>query len=238
RRSLIPSLLDVRRINESLSNEVIELFETARVYLPNAAGLPGEQWTLGLTSGGDFLAIKGVVESLVQAIAPHAKLELAATEQPLLDRDRSGELRLGGERFGFLGEVTAAGLKQFGLRSRTTVAEISLDRLVAVAELTRLFSELSPYPSIARDLNLIVDESLRWAELESKVRGVIGSLLERLEYRETYRDREKDGAGKKRLLFTITLRSPQRTMTNEEADTIRAQVVAACETSFQAKLLA
>ncbi|MEX0817949.1 MAG: phenylalanine--tRNA ligase subunit beta, partial [Pirellulaceae bacterium] len=53
RLSLIPSLLDVRKMNESVSNPVIELFETARIYLPSDEALPIEQHTLGVTSGGD-----------------------------------------------------------------------------------------------------------------------------------------------------------------------------------------
>ena len=69
RRSLVPSLLDVRRINESLSNPVIELFETARIYLPQDAGLPKEQWTLAAVSGRGFLAVKGLVEAILASPA-------------------------------------------------------------------------------------------------------------------------------------------------------------------------
>ena len=52
RRSLLPSLLESRRINESLANETIELFETAKIYLPRSGPLPDEQPMLALTSGG------------------------------------------------------------------------------------------------------------------------------------------------------------------------------------------
>jgi phenylalanyl-tRNA synthetase beta chain len=63
RRSLVPSLLDVRRINESLSNPVIELFEIARVYLSTAGELPHEQPTLARRQRPRVPADqKGVVE--------------------------------------------------------------------------------------------------------------------------------------------------------------------------------
>jgi phenylalanyl-tRNA synthetase beta chain len=63
-------------------------------------------------------------------------------------------------------------------------------------------------------------------------------LLEGLRYQETYRDPAKDGANKKRLLFSLTLRSPERTLTGEEADAARDAVVAACKAKHQAVLLA
>ena len=71
---------------------------------------------------------------------------------------------------------------------------------------------LSDFPAIVRDLNLIVDESVRWADMAATIRATVGPLLESLQFQEVYRDKKKDGADKKRLLFSITLRSPERTL--------------------------
>ena len=135
RLSLIPSLLDVRRMNESVSNPVIELFETAKIYLPSDEELPIEQRTLGITSGGDYASLKGVVEGLVTALNPACRVEVRETRQSVLDTDRSCELRVNGELLGFLGEVTPAALKSFKLRTPTTVAEFSMEALAAIANL-------------------------------------------------------------------------------------------------------
>jgi phenylalanyl-tRNA synthetase beta chain len=62
-------------------------------------------------------------------------------------------------------------------------------------------------------------------------------LLETLQFQEVYRDKKKDGADKKRLLFSITLRSSERTLTSEEADQTRDQVVCACRDKHGAVLL-
>ncbi len=238
RVSLIPSLLEARRVNEAVSNPVIELFETARVYLPRAGQLPAEQWTLGLTSGADFATVKGVVESLLESVHCSASLEALPTQLPLLDGRRSCELRVQGRLFGFIGEVTTAGQKQFGLRGATTIAELNLDVFAELARLVPKYSELSPYPAIARDMNLIVDESVSWSELAATVREAGGSLLENLAYRETYRDPQKDGAGKKRVLLSCSFRAVDRTFTGEEVDRIRDDIVAACGRRHAAKLLA
>jgi phenylalanyl-tRNA synthetase beta chain len=197
-----------------------------------------EQWTLGLTSGTDFANVKGVVESLLETVHCDAVLEVIPTQLSLLDGRRACELRVHGRVFGFIGEVTTAGQKQFGLREATTIAELNLDVFAELARLVPQYSELSPYPAIARDLNLIVDEAVRWSELAETVRSAGGPMLENLAYRETYRDPQKDGPGKKRVLLSCSFRAADRTFTSEEADRIREDIVAACTRRHAAKLLA
>src|SRR5262249_30664532 len=92
RRSLVPSLLGARQTNESLSNPRIELFEIAHVYLPRAGQLPNEDLSIALTSGGDYLAVKGVIEALAGTLNAGAKITAKPTQQALLDRRRSAEL--------------------------------------------------------------------------------------------------------------------------------------------------
>jgi phenylalanyl-tRNA synthetase beta chain len=136
-----------------------------------------------------------------------------------------------------MGDVSAAGLKLFGLRGPATILEVDLAVLSSRAMLTPKYAEQSTYPTIARDINAIVEESVRWADLAATVRSAAGSNLELLEYLDTYRDQEKDGQGKKRLLFSFTLRPADRTLTGPEADAIRDAVVAACVARHGAKLL-
>ena len=238
RMSLVPSLLEARRINEALANPIIELFETAAIYLPRGEQLPREQWTLGIVSGGGFHHVKGAIEALVATICPAARLTASPTQQSLLDADRAVELQLDGRRFALLGELTPAALKSAGLRAATTIAELDLEALAAAAQLVRKFQELSPFPAIERDLNLIMDEAVRWEDLAATVRTTVGGVLERLQYRETYRDAKRDGANRKRILFSLTLRAVERTLTSEEADSLRDQVVAACGQRHGAALLA
>lgn len=238
RVSLIPSLLEARRTNEAVSNRTIELFETARIYLPQPGKLPAEPWTLGLTSGANFELAKGVVESLLESVYCQTTLETLPIALPLLDSERSAEFRINGRSFAFVGELTPAGLKQFGLRAPTTIAEVCLDLLAECANLVPQYSELSSYPAITRDMNLIVDEAVRWADLAHTVGQVSGGMLERLSFREIYRDAQKDGPGKKRVLFSCDFRASDRTFTSEEADEIRDRIVSACSQQHAAKLLA
>lgn len=237
RRSLVPSLLEARRVNESLANPVAELFETAAIYLPRAGLLPEEKWALGIVSGRDFAVVKGTIETLIASLCPSAKLAVAPTEQPLFHPDRACQLLLDGEPLGYLGELAPAPLRQFDLRGATVAAEVDLRILARAAQIVRKCSPLSPFPAMTRDLNLVVAESVRWNELEAIVRKSGGECVEAVEYRETYRDPQKDGAQKKRLFFSIVLRSADRTLTHEEADSVRGSVVTACHQQLGATLL-
>ncbi|MCH8840460.1 MAG: phenylalanine--tRNA ligase subunit beta [Planctomycetes bacterium] len=238
RQSLLPSLLAVRRTNETLSNPVVELFEIANVYLPRQSELPDERRMLALNTGGSFSELKGAVETLVAAVAPTSRLEASAHEDPLFTPGRGCELKLGDKRLGYLGEVSQAGLDKFELRGTSTVAELDLSVLVDAAVLIRRVQPLSPYPSVGRDLNLVVNEKVRWADIERIVRDGGGELLESIAFQETYRDAQRLGAGKKSLLFSIQLRSAEGTLTNEQADAVRDKIVQAAGKELGAELRA
>jgi len=236
RTSLVPSLLVARRTNEALSNPEIELFEIARAYLPRGKKLPDEQPMLCVTSGRDHLSVKGVLEAMVAALNPAVELEAADAGIDLLDPGQSCRLLIDGKMFGYVGRLRDDGLKQFELRTPATVAEVKLSLLVAAAKLIPRHVGQPPYPALARDLNLVVDEQIRWADVAATVRANCGEFFEKLDYVDTYRDPERLGENKKSLLMTIALRSKQGTMTNQQADELRDQIVSACGKEHAAEL--
>ena len=227
RRSLTPSLLESRRINESLGNKRIELFETAKVYLTDKDSAPLEKWVIGITTGHDYFSLKGVIEQLVTRLNPQMQLQATPTSLPILRHDTAAELSVNGERLGFMGTLSDDAVDDYKLRSTATVAELDFIVLASIANLVPQHAVTSPFPAIARDLNVIVDEEVQWSSMDRIVRDIAGDLFESITYQETYRDTEKDGENKKRILFSIELRSAERTMTNEEADQIRESIVAA-----------
>ena len=235
RTSLVPSLLAARRTNESLSNPVIELFEIAKIYLP-AEGLPAEWWMLGLTSGQPFAEVRGVIEAIVSSLAPKLELVAELADLPLLDPQAAVRWTLDGKLLGYAGQLSAETVKQSDLRGPCAVAELKLGPLVERAELVPQYAPLPAFPAVSRDLNLVVDESVLWAQIAATVRAHGGAELEAVEYRDTYRDAERLGAGKKSLLFSIVLRGASGTLTSQQADAIRDRIVAACRKEQRAEL--
>ncbi len=240
RRSLLPSLLAARQVNESLQNTEIELFEIARIYLSLPNGLPQEPYMLALVSEKEMLCVKGAVRALVKEISRSAELGSDDGDANLrqLCGDDCCRLTLNGQPFGVLGQLNDVGKKKFELRQAATIAELKLDLLVDTAELVPQYVAQSVYPAIRRDLNLIVNEYVAWAELSKTISTACGPLLDHMEFREIFRDPKKDGADKKRLFFSFNLRAQDRTLTREEAEEVSAQVVQACSKEHGAVLLA
>ena len=238
RQSLLPSLLTARRTNETLSNPTVELFEIASVYLPKQAEIPDQRRMLSITSGGGFLELKGVLELLAARIAPGTGLEALPIEDKFFVAGCGCQLKLGEAYLGYLGQVSKSGLEAFDLRHECSAAEIDLAILIEAAELIRQAGILSPYPPVGRDLNLVVDEDVRWSAVDQIVRICGGSLLENISFQEIYRDQQRLGEGKKSLLFSIQLRSSDGTLTNEQADEVRERIVTAAGRELGAELRA
>ena len=77
---------------------------------------------------------------------------------------------LDGQLLGYVGQLSAAGQKQSDLRGPATVAELKLAPLVERADLVPQYVPLPAFPAVSRDLNLVVDEAVRWAQMAATVR--------------------------------------------------------------------
>ena len=116
RRSLVPSLLGARRINETLANPTIELFETAQdLFASRRAACPTSNSCSAITSGGDFLHVKGVVEALVAALKCPDQLRGAAGRVRAVGGGHTARLLLAGEVLGYIGELSAEGMQTSSL---------------------------------------------------------------------------------------------------------------------------
>ena len=118
------------------------------------------------------------------------------------------------------------------------MAELKIVTLNKVANLVPQYQPLAPFPAIARDLNLVVEEAVAWAAIAAAVRAAAGNFLDELAYQDTYRDAERLGTAKKSILLSIKLRDPAGTLTSQQADAIRDEIVARCHRELRAELRA
>src|SRR5581483_11927503 len=117
-------------------------------------------------------------------------LDVGDFSHPLFTAGRAVELRLSGECIGLMGEVSAAGRKQFELRGSATAAELRLAPLIELAQLIPRYREVPSTPAIGRDLNLEIGEQVRWSDVAEVVRSAAGEVLEQLAFKDTYRNDE------------------------------------------------
>ncbi len=236
RQSLIPSLLVARAYNEAHGTPDARLFEIAHVYLPRAKReLPDERPRIGLVAGLSFVELKGVLESILERLHPAGRLSTRASTTPLLSLGRSAELLIGENHLGYLGEIDPDSASSFGLRGPCSAAELNLEPLIELANLVPTFQPIPTYPSVSRDLSLVVPLSLPWASLAELVQSEGGPSLEAIEFLDTFQ-----GAGiaddHHSLHFGLTFRHFERTLTGDEVDRQIENIIEACQTQFGATL--
>ncbi len=239
RRSLIPSLIDGRARNWASASIEANLYEIAHVYLPSDRGdtLPHEQYSLALVSGCDFFEMKGIIETLCRRMGIESSLEIERVERGGFTKGGAGKMKLGGEVLGYVGIVDSQTLKKWKLPQGVVAAELSLPMLLDLSHLVPQQRSISAFPSVQRDLNFVVAESVAWSEMERAVRAAVGSELAGVTYRETYRDPEKDGQDRKRVLMTVELQRSDATLSGQQADDLIGSVIRSCQQELAAELL-
>jgi phenylalanyl-tRNA synthetase beta chain len=236
RQSLVLSLLAARRHNEAHGNADAELFEIANVYLPRPGQeLPDEPTRLGLVSGRAVLGLKGVVEALLGRLHTAADLDVRPVDIPGLTPGRAAELLLDGTHLGYLGEVDRTRLDALELRGACSAAELELAVLMDRAVLVPQFHPLPPFPTVARDLSLLIDRSLPWSELAGAVAEAAGPTLDGVQFLDTFLGGNVP-EGRHSVHFGLRFRHLERTLTGEEVDRSVQAIVAACAARFAAVL--
>ncbi len=241
RRSLIPSLLQAMHTNQSQAIRNVCLYEVATIYLPgaNPGDLPREKCALGIVVTSDLPLLKGIVEDLIEQIVPRqCKVRWSLKNHAMFLPDSSQQIELEGDFLGVVGVLHGKIQARMGLDHAVAFAELDVDMLSKHLQEVRRAEAVSPFPAVARDLNFVVDEALRWSELSEGCRTAGGEFLQQINYCETYRDANKDGPNKKRVLLTLQFQSKERTLTSDDVDREVAQIVQYCGQQFSARLLA
>ncbi len=236
RRAVSPSLLLARGHNDAHGSSDASLFEIANVYRPRAGSpLPDEPTRLSLVSGRDFLSTRGVIEALLARLHCGGRVEAAASSHPMLMAGRQADLTIDGVPLGTLGEVDPSAYDAFGLREPATLAELDFGLIQNHAKLVPQFAPLPSFPSVHRDLSLVVDRDLAWSELAEVVSKAAGPLLESLNYLDTFAGGNLP-EGKHSLHFDLTFRHAERTLTGEEVERAMIVVIQACADRLGATL--
>ncbi|MFM8579246.1 MAG: phenylalanine--tRNA ligase subunit beta [Planctomycetaceae bacterium] len=244
RRSLLPSLLESRAVNAAVGSPHGDLFEVARIYLPDrtTGGLPVEPLVVGFVVSGDYGNAKGLVEAMLRRLgfdgsgfgASNQAVRYRPIVTSLFSEGRAAEVVLGSippgsdPRIGVVGEIAPHVLRALGVEGPVSGAEVLVDRLdqrvgrIASIELS------SDFPAVERDLNLVVDESVPWAIVAEAIAAAAGGVLEQLTLGQVWVDAERLGAGRKSFLVTLRLRSHEGTMTTEQTRAITDACVSAC----------
>jgi phenylalanyl-tRNA synthetase beta chain len=225
RTVLYASLLDPARSNADAGEGNVALFEIARVYRDVRADLPDERWHVAGIADGGFAEAKWAVEQIYSALGLEPSYE--RTSEPYLHPGKAARTAEG-----WLGELHPSVLE-----GAWSAFELDLDALAEAAPHVVAFEPVSPYPEVRQDLAFVVDEEVSAAELLAAIREAAGELLRELEVFDEYRG-EQIGEGKRSLAFRLAFGSAEGTLTDEDVAPVRASIVDAVSTRFDAVLRA
>jgi phenylalanyl-tRNA synthetase beta chain len=130
---------------------------------------------------------------------------------------------------GMVGEVHPRVARAIGVEERAVYLEVMLD---ALAGGRRPIHSVPPprFPAVTRDISFWIDVAETADDQRALMTSAAGPLLRELAVREDYRDPKYAPAGKKGMLWSLTYRADDRTLTDAEVDDVHARIVAALKT--------
>ena len=174
------------------------------------------------TGGGeklDFFDLKGAVENLLTAMRVSGA-QFRPEEHPPLHPASSSMLSIGGKPAGALGQIHPRVAAHFDVPPETWTAELDWELLAGQAPGLPQSSGIPRFPAIARDLAFVVDAKVSAEQLLREIHGVDSArLLEHVAIFDVYRGPPVP-EGKKSIAFGLSLRAPDRTLTDAEADAL------------------
>jgi phenylalanyl-tRNA synthetase beta chain len=225
RTTLLAGLVEAARVNVDAGNEPIALFELARVYLPAGEELPEERWHVGGIVQGGFGAAKAALETLYRAL--HLELRLERTTAPQLHPGKAALTEAG-----WLGE-----LHPTLLEGEWGVFELDLATLFVPIPERIEYEDVITYPAVRQDIAVVVGEDVEAGAIRDAVLAAGGAEVREAEVFDVYRG-DQVGEGRKSVAIHLAFQSPERTLSDEDATTIRERIVAALAERFGAELRA
>ena len=228
RRSLLPSLLQVRKRNYDRGNQNLRLFEVSDTYGRNPMVPKGLsiRSLLGVLVDGDLRDARGILDDLLARYRVHA--DIVVQDAPSFESGSALYFQYDQQVLARSGYVDKALLKLMGLKVRPVYFELDVDALLRAGGLERQFEELPRFPGIERDLAVILKRDVSYAQLESLVDEVDLAHLDSLELFDVYEGKQV-GKGRRSLAIRMVFRSLKRTLTAEEVDQGMSRLLVAIE---------
>ncbi|UNL84445.1 phenylalanine--tRNA ligase subunit beta [Priestia koreensis] len=249
RQSLTPQLLEVVKHNNARQMDSVAVYETGSVFLSKGEGeLPEEKerlagavtglWHIHQWQGEkkvvDFYVVKGILEGLFTALGLEGRIAYEPGAKEGMHPGRTATITLDGEALGFVGQLHPATLKELGLKE-TYVFELDLRRALTVDVAPVQYELIPRFPSMTRDIALVVDSTVQAGQIQLVIKEVGGKLLKEVNVFDLY-EGERMEEGKKSVAFSLRYYNPEHTLTDEEVTKAHTKVLEAVEAQFNATL--
>jgi phenylalanyl-tRNA synthetase beta chain len=219
RTTTVNAVLTSLAYNSSRRNPAAALFEIAKTYVAESlplTKLPDEHeyLTLGMYGNCDFFCIKGAVEATLAAIGINADYQKTDI-LPFMHPTRSAFVLVNGVNIGFLGEIHPLVAENYDIKEKTYISVLDFGLIYDNSPSSLKISPLPKFPSVKRDIALIVDEGVTAGELFAAIRIAGGETLENVSLFDVYTGTGVPN-GKKSMAFNLYYRALEKTLTDAE----------------------
>lgn len=253
RTTLLGGLLKALEHNFNYGMRNVRLFELGKCFLANSdensEGRPHEIERLALVATGarnerdwqtanarlDFYDIKGALELLAENLGLGA-FELAPlTTSAHLHPGRAALISRGGQPVGQVGQLHPRVAAQYKFKQPVFLAELDFSVLLAADQVDVRYQPLPKYPTVVRDIALLIDTSVGFAALEAAIYQLQLPELISVRLFDLYAGKELP-AGKHSLALSLRYRAADRTLTDEEVNAAHERVVQTLTQEFAAEI--
>ncbi len=239
RPSLLPGLLDSLRHNLSRKNNDVALFEIGRVFT-NVNGQPKEERRVAFALTGaravtfwsgnerdakcDVFDLKGALEEFLEQFGLRGVTYTKRDASTALFLE-SAAVMLGAKLpLGEIGQLLPVIARRYDLRDAVLLAELNLDTLLQRRNAARSFKALPTFPSIRRDVAMLVPENITHEAVLNVVKQTKPQNLETVELFDVFRGKNVP-EGQKSLAYAFTYRNAERTLTDVEVNSAQEKLV-------------
>ena len=264
RQMLLPSLLAVIKTNLNAKNTPCSIFEIADTFVPRPRRsktdtLPIEKTKLAIacdigepvyyenerlfyegslvTLDNSFQFLRGVVDGLIKSIKRDAEVVFEPAE--LLWAQTGARIIVDSKLIGVTGIVSQAVKDKFDFKNVTpSAAELDFEALSALQTGLLKVKPVPKFPAIERDLSIVIDEQVRWADIAAAVKKKAPNELEDFSFKAEVGIYRGKGipSGKKSLTLTLRFRDQDGTLTHETVDCFQADILKSLTESTGAQL--
>lgn len=225
RQTLIGSLLTVLKTNVNAKNLPCRIFEIADTFVPadKKGVLPIENTKLAMVCDSNFRDLRGVIEGLIKSVDREAQTVL--TPADLLWAQTGAKILVDGKEYGVAGIIGRAVKEKYDFTELSPcAAELDFELLLALQQDAIKVKPIPRFPAIQRDLSIIVDEKIIWADIIDAIKAKAPTELENIQFIGIYRAKGIP-SGKKSVTISLRFRDEDGTLTHEMVDRFQTDIV-------------
>ena len=256
RQSLIPGGLEViaYNLNRQISSmrtfeygsvyrrladkpgETLEGYEEHTCFTLMMTGTPEKSWR-GEPAKSNYFQLKGYLDLLLRRYgADLDQLWTAPAPADIFSEGMVYSLPGKGPQLAVLGTVNPALARKFGVKQPVFAVEIDWPALFTLVKRDKVaFSELPKFPAVRRDLALLLDENVTYADLRAAAFKQAKKLLRQVGLFDVYRG-DKIPAGKKQYALSFVIQDPERTLTDQDTERVMERLLTTFQKDFGAQL--